>query len=103
MNIEQSFLCYTVGPCWLSILNIAVLYVTKKRCMAGPAACHSKVNKQARLVEKKGCFISDAGDLRVGGGLRTSVQRLTPHPLRQARGESFYRQSQGEVLHVGTA
>ena len=23
-NIEQSFLCYTVGPCWLSILNIAV-------------------------------------------------------------------------------
>ena len=23
-NIEQSFLCYTVGPCWLFILNIAV-------------------------------------------------------------------------------
>ena len=23
-NTEQSFLCYTVGPCWLSILNIAV-------------------------------------------------------------------------------
>ena len=23
-NIEQSSLCYTVGPCWLSILNIAV-------------------------------------------------------------------------------
>ena len=23
-NIEQSFLCYTVGRCWLSILNIAV-------------------------------------------------------------------------------
>ena len=23
-NIEQSPLCYTVGPCWLSILNIAV-------------------------------------------------------------------------------
>ena len=22
-NIEQSSLCYTVGPCWLSILNIA--------------------------------------------------------------------------------
>ena len=22
-NIEQSTLCYTVGPCWLSILNIA--------------------------------------------------------------------------------
>ena len=23
-NIEQSSLCYTVGPCWLSSLNIAV-------------------------------------------------------------------------------
>ena len=23
-NSEQSSLCYTVGPCWLSILNIAV-------------------------------------------------------------------------------
>ena len=23
-NIEQSSMCYTVGPCWLSILNIAV-------------------------------------------------------------------------------
>ena len=22
-NIEQGTLCYTVGPCWLSILNIA--------------------------------------------------------------------------------
>jgi len=24
-NIEQSFLCYAVGPCWLSILNICLL------------------------------------------------------------------------------
>ena len=23
-NLEQSSVCYTVGPCWLSILNIAV-------------------------------------------------------------------------------
>ena len=23
-NIEQSSLCYIVGPCWLSILNIAL-------------------------------------------------------------------------------
>ena len=23
-NIEQGFLCYTVDPCWLSILNIAL-------------------------------------------------------------------------------
>ena len=24
-NIEQSSLCYKVGPCWLSVLNIAVI------------------------------------------------------------------------------
>ena len=24
-NTEHSSMCYTVGPCWLSILNIAVL------------------------------------------------------------------------------
>ena len=29
-NIEQSSLCYTVGPCWLSILNIAVCNVSPK-------------------------------------------------------------------------
>ena len=40
-NIEQSFLCYTVGPCWLSILNIAafmflrvaLVSVTTPRCI----------------------------------------------------------------------
>ena len=26
-NIEQSSHCYTVGPCWLSILNIAVAHI----------------------------------------------------------------------------
>ena len=26
-DIEQSFLCYTVGPCWLSILNIVVFWM----------------------------------------------------------------------------
>ena len=25
-NIEQSSLCYIIGPCWLSILNIASVY-----------------------------------------------------------------------------
>ena len=28
----------------------------------GPAACLSKANKQARLVERKVCFISDASN-----------------------------------------
>ena len=26
-NIEPSSLCYTVGPCWLSILNTAVTHI----------------------------------------------------------------------------
>ena len=31
-HIEQNFLCYTVGPCWLSILSTAVIlmYSTKE-------------------------------------------------------------------------
>ena len=34
--------------------------VLSKICMGGPAARHSKASKQARLVERKICFISDA-------------------------------------------
>ena len=30
--------------------------------MVGPTAQHSKAGKQARLVERKVCFISDAGN-----------------------------------------
>ena len=43
-------------------------------------------------MERKVCFISDAGNL--WGGWQTSVQRPTPHPDKQGS-ESFYRQSQG--------
>ena len=44
----------------------------------GAGACHSKASKQARLVEMKVCFISDASNW--GGGWWTSVQRPTPQP-----------------------
>ena len=44
----------------------------------GLAAHHSKPNKEVRLVERKVCFILDAGSL--GGGGQVSVQKLTlPH------------------------
>ena len=56
--------------------------------MAGPAACHSKVNKQARLVERKLCFISDAGNWR-RGEWQTSVQRPTPTPPDKQRVRAF--------------
>ena len=57
------------------------------------AAHHSKASKQARLMERKVCFISDASNWR--GELWTCVQRLTPSPPRQAVGESTYRLSAG--------
>ena len=38
-NIEQSSLCYTVSPCWLSILNIAVC-----TCQSQTGFCYFSVN-----------------------------------------------------------
>ena len=46
--------------------------VTESR---GLAACHSKANKEPVLVERKVCFILDAGNWGEG---RTPVQRPTP-------------------------
>ena len=66
----------------------------------GPSALHSKANKQARLVERKICFISDAGNWRGDGGGYLSKGGLSP---RQAGGESFYRQSHRGGLHAETA
>ena len=63
----------------------------------GPAVRRSKANKEARLVERKVCFILDASNRRGG---RTSVQRATPHHWRSV-GKSFYRWREG--LHVETA
>ena len=47
------------------------------------AAGRSKANKQGRVVERKVCFISDAGNWGTGGW-QTSVQRLTPPTPQQA-------------------
>ena len=71
--------------------------------MGGPVAPCSRASKQVRLVERKVCFISDAGNW--GGGLWTSVQGQfppTPTPW-QAGSESIYRQSQGRGQHAETA
>ena len=53
--------------------------------MGGLDARPSRVKKQARLVERKVCFISDAGNWGWGveGGWWTSVQRLTPPAGKQ--------------------
>ena len=51
-----------------------------KRWAWGPAAHHSKANKEARLVEREVCFISDAGNWE--WRVRTPVQSPTsPLPL----------------------
>ena len=62
-------------------------------CVWGLAAPCSKANKQARLVERKLCFMQR---LTTGGagGWQTFVQKLTLAPP-QAGGENFYRQSVG--------
>ena len=44
----------------LVITNRFVSYCYRKECV-DPAAHCSKANRQARLVEMKVCFISDAG------------------------------------------
>ena len=43
-SIEQSSLCYTVGPCWLSILNIAV------------CTCQSQTPNLSELTVKEGVY-----------------------------------------------
>ena len=65
-----------------------------------------KANKGVRLVERKVCFISEAGNLSLGGGGvgrvgRTCVQRPTSRPCWQSVGKSFYRRREG--LYVETA
>ena len=65
--------------------------VTERVCV-GPVACFSRADKQARLLERKVCFISDASNWD-GGWCQTSVQRLTPTPTPTCSqwGKSFHR------------
>ena len=59
----------------------------RKVCVWGLAAHCLKASKQVRLVEKKVCFISYAGNWQEQW--QTSVQRPTFTPPWQAGGESF--------------
>ena len=56
-------------------------------------ACCSKVNKKARLVERKACFILDAGNLCMG---RTDSCLKANSPSHWQSGDkNFYRQREG--------
>ena len=59
--------------------------------MGGPTGGCSKVSKQARLVERKVCFISDAGQSG-GRGRVADICLKANSRLHQAAGESTYRQ-----------
>ena len=53
----------------------------------GLAACRWKANEEVRLVERKVCFISEAGSQGQGA----HIQRPTP-PQPQSVDKNFYRQ-----------
>ena len=53
----NTFIIYVYCPYYFKKENTDS--VTERVCV-GPAACCAKANKQARLVERKVCFISDA-------------------------------------------
>ena len=66
----------------------------------GPAARCSKANKEARLVERKVCFILEAGSWGAGGGL-VSKGRLPTTDSWWAR--AFYRWKEGPPGRSSTA
>ena len=65
----QTCVIFWLRP-FLALLGLGAYPVTKRH-VVGLAACCSKVSKQARLVERKVCFILDASNLQ--GEWQTSV------------------------------
>ena len=62
------------------------------------AACHSRANKQARLVERKVCFISDIGNCGWVGRGRLDIRPKVNSPTLATSGaRAFYRQKQEDT------
>ena len=102
-SIEQSSLCSTVGPCWLSILNVAVythwsqapypfLHAAAKSLQLGPTLCDPIDGSppgspvpgilQARTLEWVAISFSNAWKWKVKVKLLSCVQ---PHGLQPSR------------------
>ena len=80
---------------WLLILFWHLL-VTSRYVYVGLAAYRSKANRQARLVERNACFISDTSNWGEGeGGRHLFKGWLPPSLLPTSRGWEPYRQSWG--------
>ena len=65
------------------------------------AACFSKANKQARLVERKVCFISDASSL-VGGGDGGHLSKGQLPTAEKQWGKRFFRLREGAPCRNST-
>ena len=61
---------------------------------------HWKASKQTRLVERKVCFILDAGN--GGGGGQMSVQKWTPPSTDNQGGKNIYRLREGAICRNST-
>ena len=103
-NCKVFFLCLALK----NFTTLELLPKKKKNCyqksVLGPTAPGSKAHKQARLVERKVCFISDAGDWGLGSRV-VDVCPNTDSPLLATRSKNFYRQKwwwEG-CLHAETA
>ena len=74
--------------------------VTKRvRVLGGLDACRSEASKEARSVERKVCFISDAGNQ--GGRVADICPKADFLPPTR-RGESFYKQRRGVACRNST-
>ena len=101
-HVELSSLCYTVGPCWLSVLNIAVLYVTRRGgWRVQLLATQKSINRPGGWKGNFALFqIKLATGGREGGGYLSKGR--PPLPLTSG-GESFYRQIGVGGFHAETA
>ena len=87
-NTEQSSLCYIVGPCWVSILNIAV-------CTCPFQTPYSRV---CLFVFKEGSWVSPptcpAGSSSLNGC--SSAQSWRPHSVGWSGQREWWRSCQGD-------
>ena len=65
------------------ILQINGFMMLAKDMRGGSSRCRSKACKQARLMERKVCFISDAGNCWWGEGERHLSKGQLPLPYKQ--------------------
>ena len=76
------------------------IYVTKRVCVGGLTARCPEANHQARLVERKVCFISHAGNW--WGILDIYPKADSPNPLATSGARAFFRKKEGATRRNST-